>query len=308
MKNTVKVVAFILVALVVGEAGAQRRRRRPRRDRPAAAAPAKAENPASETAPTPAPASPAPATPGPTASASASTPVTTPSAPAPAPATPPPPLPRASASEGGGEGSQAPDAGSYAVRLRDLEQRINELKEQIFRSKARLSLLAETVLRGTVSGSRAIIVHNNRMGATFKLVRAVYSLDGAPIFNRTDEEGSLSERETFEILNGSIVPGDHTLSVNLEFQGWGYGIFSYLKGYHFRVRSQHTFTAPEGKTVQVQIVAYEKGGPTTSLEDRPAIQFNQAVSSGVGGEGRGVSAAPGGGAAEGAGRSAPLNP
>src|SRR5690606_34173948 len=42
---------------------------------------------------------------------------------------------------------QGMDAGSYAVRLRDLEQRINELKEQIFRSKARLSLLAETVLQ-----------------------------------------------------------------------------------------------------------------------------------------------------------------
>jgi hypothetical protein len=306
MKKTVKVVAFLLVALAVADAGAQKRRRRSRRDRPAAAAPAKTENPASETGATPAPAAPAAsATPGPTASASVPTPAT-PSAPA--PAAQPPPLPRASAPEGGGEGSQAPDAGSYAVRLRDLEQRINELKEQIFRSKARLSLLAETVLRGTVSGSRAIIVHNNRMGATFKLVRAVYSLDGAPIFNRTDEEGSLSERETFEILNGSIVPGDHTLSVNLEFQGWGYGIFSYLKGYHFRVRSQHTFTAPEGKTVQVQIVAYEKGGPTTSLEDRPAIQFNQAVSSGVGGEGRGASAGPGGGAPEGAGRSTPPNP
>src|SRR5688572_25709129 len=32
------------------------------------------------------------------------------------------------------------DAGTYAVRLRDLEQRIDALKEQIFRSKARLSL------------------------------------------------------------------------------------------------------------------------------------------------------------------------
>ena len=31
------------------------------------------------------------------------------------------------------------DAATYAVRLRDLEQRINELKEQIFRSKARLA-------------------------------------------------------------------------------------------------------------------------------------------------------------------------
>ena len=54
------------------------------------------------------------------------------------------------------------DAGTYAVRLRDLEQRINELKEQIFRSKARLSLLAETVLEGVVGGGQAVILMTYR--------------------------------------------------------------------------------------------------------------------------------------------------
>src|SRR5690606_13236335 len=83
------------------------------------------------------------------------------------------------------------DAATYAVRLRDLEQRINELKEQIFRSKARLSLLAETVLQGVVAGSQTTIVHENKMSGSYKLVKAVYALDGAPIFNRSDEEGGL---------------------------------------------------------------------------------------------------------------------
>ena len=48
----------------------------------------------------------------------------------------------------GGEESAEPEAkppadkmdkGTYTVRLRDLEDRVNRLKEQIFRSKARLS-------------------------------------------------------------------------------------------------------------------------------------------------------------------------
>ena len=170
------------------------------------------------------------------------------------------------------------DAGTYAVRLRDLEQRINELKEQIFRSKARLSLLAETVLQGVVAGAQAIIVHENRMTSSYKLVKAVYALDGAPIFNRADEEGdSLSEREEFQVYNGSIVPGEHTLTVNLEYRGHGYGIFSYLKGYRFKVRSNYNFTAPEGRAVTVRVVAYEKGGPTAPLEDRPAIRYVERV-------------------------------
>lgn len=169
------------------------------------------------------------------------------------------------------------DAGTYAVRLRDLEQRINELKEQIFRSKARLSLLAETVLQGVVAGAQAVIVHENRMSSSFRLVKAVYALDGARIFSKADEEGALGERRELDIYDGSIVPGEHTLTVNLEYRGHGYGIFSYLKGYRFRVRSNYSFTAPEGKAITIRVVGYEKGGPTAPLEERPAIRFQERI-------------------------------
>lgn len=195
----------------------------------------------------------------------------------------PPAVPDGVPSDGAAISSTPPgaaepmDAGTYAVRLRDLEQRINELKEQIFRSKARLSLLAETVLQGVVAGAQAVVVHENRMSSSYRLVRAVYALDGAPIFNRADEEGTLGEREQFDVYNGSIVPGEHTITVNLEYRGHGYGIFSYLKGYRFRVRSNYSFTAPEGRAVTLRVVGFEKGGPTAPLEERPAIRYIERV-------------------------------
>ncbi len=177
------------------------------------------------------------------------------------------------------------DAGTYAVRLRDLEQRINALKEQIFASKARLSLLAETVLQGVVAGAQAVIVHENRMSSSYRLVKAVYALDGARIFSKADEEGSLGDQQQFEVYNGSIVPGEHNITVNLEYRGNGYGIFSYLKGYRFRVRSSHSFSVPEGRTITIHAVGYEKGGPTAPLEERPAVQYSETV------EGAGTSGA-----------------
>ena len=186
------------------------------------------------------------------------------------------------------------DAESYAVRLRDLEQRINELKEQIFRSKARLSLLAETVLSHVIAGAKAVLIHRNEMGSSFKLVKAVFTLDGAPIFNKVDEEGNLGDQEERVIFDGSIVPGEHNLSVNLEYRGHGYGIFSYLKGYRFKVRSSHAFTSAEGKTITVRVVGYERGDPTTPLEDRPSIRYNERVSAGTGGGGPTKAAAAGG--------------
>lgn len=175
------------------------------------------------------------------------------------------------------DAGQSMSGEQFVVRLRDLEQRINELKEEIFRSKARLSLLAESILQNVIGGARAIIQHENQMGALYRLVRAVYSLDGAPILTRTDDNGSLAEQREFPVYNGQIGAGDHSLTVNLEYQGNGYGIFSYVKGYQFRVRSTHSFSVPEGKAIQIRVIGYEQGGPLTPHAERTAIRFQPRI-------------------------------
>ncbi len=167
--------------------------------------------------------------------------------------------------------------GTYAVRLRDLEDRVNRLKEQIFRSKARLSLLAETVLDRKIAGAKSTIIFRNEMGGSFRLVKAIFLLDGAPIFNKSDEGGSLAEQGTINLFDGPVMPGDHTLSVVLHYRGHGYGIFSYLKGYSFKTRSSRTFTVNEGKALSLDVIGYEKGGVTTPLEDRPDVRYKMSV-------------------------------
>jgi hypothetical protein len=163
------------------------------------------------------------------------------------------------------------------IRLRDLEQRVEALKEQAWRVKARVGMLKEAVLGGGI-GARATIVHENKMGGSFRLVRVIYAMDGQQIFARIDEDGSkLNDLKQIEILSGPISPGNHTLSVVLEYRGQGYGVFAYLKQYKFNVKSSHTFTAAEGKETQITVIGYEKGGITTQLKDRPAVEFKVNV-------------------------------
>jgi hypothetical protein len=54
-------------------------------------------------------------------------------------------------------------------------------------------------------------------------------------------------------------------------------VFKYLTNYKFTVRSSHTFTVSEGKQTQVTVVGYERGGVTTPLEKRPAVDFKVNV-------------------------------
>ena len=165
------------------------------------------------------------------------------------------------------------DGSASAVRLKALERNVNDLKEQVFRTRARLNLLKETVLGGVIGASRCVIKHKNEMGATFRLIKVVYSLDGVQIMNKVDDTGRLADMPEFDVYNGAIQPGNHTLTVQLVYQGSGFGVFSYLKGYKFRASSSNTFIAADGKATVVTVVGYEKGGMITNMEEKPAVEF-----------------------------------
>jgi hypothetical protein len=177
-------------------------------------------------------------------------------------------------------GSPPTDGATYAVRLRDLESQINELKEQIRRSHTRLSLLSDTILSGGVGGARAEVRFTNDMSTAFKLTRALFVLDGAVQYNKQDDTGALAEQKQIPIFSGSVPPGDHTLQVLLQLRGHGYGVFSYLRGYRFEVKSSHSFTVSEGKTIDLEAIAWEKGGVTTPLEQRPAVRYVEKIRGG----------------------------
>ncbi|WP_437332722.1 hypothetical protein [Sorangium sp. So ce394] len=247
----------------------------------AAASPGTTAAPAASPGTTAAPAASPGTTAAPAANAAQAAPATGAAAASPGTTAAPAASPGATAAPAAGAAAPAMDGPTYAVRLRDLEQRIDELKEQIRRSHTRLSLLSDTILSGGGAGSRASIRFNNELSSAFRVTRVLIVLDGAVQYNKTDQSGALAEQTEIPIFNGSVPPGDHTLQVLVNLQGNGYGVFSYLRGYRFEVRSSHSFTAVEGKTINLQAVAFEKGGVTTPLEERPAVRFVEKIVSGL---------------------------
>lgn len=165
----------------------------------------------------------------------------------------------------------------YLQQIQRIESQVNELKEEIFRSRTRLAILKESVLASGLSGTELRIVHRNQMGANFKLERILYILDGSPIRQAVDRDGELDQQEEIEILNGPIARGNHTLQVELIYRGNGFGVFSYLQSYRFTLNDVSTFRAEEGKRVTISAIGYERSGVTLELKDRPDIRFERSV-------------------------------
>ena len=168
---------------------------------------------------------------------------------------------------------------AFDARVQTLEGQVDDLKEKVLRTKARLLLLQETVLGGDLSGgAQAVILQDNEMGAAFQLESVAYALDGAPVFAKVDAKGDLAGSTELQIFSGRIVPGQHQLAVKLVYRGHGFGVFSYLEGYKFKLVSSYAFTVEPGKRTTLKVVGYDKGGITTALKDRPAIRYETKVS------------------------------
>lgn len=187
--------------------------------------------------------------------------------PAPAPAPDPAPAPPTS-----NPGDVAPENMPTAVRMRRLEQKTQALKERAWQLKARVQMLKEQVLGGGV-GAQTLIAHANEMGSSFRLIKLVYTLDGTQVLTRTDEAAeSLHKTKSFDVFAGPIAPGNHTLTATATYRGHGYGVFAYLTKYTFNARGSQSFAAGEGKMTRIECKGYEKGGATTPMEKRPAIE------------------------------------
>jgi hypothetical protein len=172
-----------------------------------------------------------------------------------------------------GEPTANPEDMAPNLRLRRLEQRVQALKERAWRAKARVGMLKENAIGGGV-GAQVQIAHSSKMGSSFRLIKLVYAVDGTQVFARSDDAAeSLYKTKSFDILNGPIAPGSHTLSVIAVYRGHGYGVFKYLTKYTFKAQASHTFTVEEGKGIKVEAIGFEKGGPRTPMEKRAAVEF-----------------------------------
>jgi hypothetical protein len=173
------------------------------------------------------------------------------------------------------------DGPTYTVRLRDLAERIDELKEKLRRHRTKLALLSDSILESGGGEARIAVRFASELTSTFRVSRVLVLLDGAVLLSRVDPAGAGSDPLEIPIFNGFVTPGDHTVQVVVNLQGDGHGVFPYMNAYRFEVRSSHSFTAIEGKTIKLDLVPYEKGTVTTPFEERPALRYGEKVADGV---------------------------
>ena len=136
----------------------------------------------------------------------------------------------------------ATGSAAYRSKILELNGRVNDLKEKFFEQRRVLPSSKKMCSQRQLQGPKGRFYHVNNMGPSYVLEKVVYSYDGVPLQSLVDVDGDLNDKEEIELSTGPLTPGSHTLSVMMVYRGNGFGVFSYLKGYVYTLRSSHTFS------------------------------------------------------------------
>ena len=132
-----------------------------------------------------------------------------------------------------------------------------------------------------LDGVRPVRVETrNQMGKRFRLISAVFLMDGVQILNlRPPPTGARDRHRALEI---TMPRGQHALTVILTYQGRSVGLFSYIDNYKFRsVATYQFYLEPADGQPLINIVARERPGMFVAVENKPMVEISAPFGLGV---------------------------
>lgn len=157
--------------------------------------------------------------------------------------------------------------------MSDLEQDVNALKEDVFRSKAQLRELEEASLRGKVSGSKGSIDFDNQAQGIFALVSGEFYVDDRLVYKVVADPKKSVEK--LRIFDDALLPGEHTLRIKLQYKGSDKALaqpFKYFQDYKFDLESTEKLPVEYGKTTVARVSVVDKGYFKADIKERLSLQ------------------------------------
>lgn len=165
----------------------------------------------------------------------------------------------------------------HVMVLERIDNKADDVQRKIAALKDRVDLLRESVVVGSITPSRTIIVHKSDLGDSFDIESLEYKLDGEVIFTKSVKDGAINVQQEFEVLNGFLTPGEHLFEVGIVLKGSGRGFFAYFLGYRFRLSSKYRLSVAEGRLTKLVVTPYPRPDVSLKPKERLAIKYDIGV-------------------------------
>ncbi|MCB0307895.1 MAG: hypothetical protein KDD48_00870 [Bdellovibrionales bacterium] len=161
------------------------------------------------------------------------------------------------------------------TNLQSIEEEVNALKEQVYKTKVKLKEVESATIRGKITGSKGIIDFQNIDKGIFAFVSGEFYVDNKLVYKVTANEKKPIEQ--LRVFDRSLSPGDHKLKVKLKYKGSDQStakVFKYFQDYLFDLESVEDFPVEYGKTSVAKINVVDKGYFNANIKERLVMDVN----------------------------------
>jgi len=155
------------------------------------------------------------------------------------------------------------------LRLHTLEEKVSRLKEQVFRSKARLTSIRETLSKSSEKSARISVTLSNRLAERYLLVDVTVLLDGAPLGLR---QPIANDRVEQPLYDGFLPPGAHRIHATVVMRQ-----NAQLDVGQIKTESEFEFDLRHQAEQKLLLTASISGSADKKVNFSPALSWSQRV-------------------------------
>ena len=156
----------------------------------------------------------------------------------------------------------------YQNEIKEFDKIINKINEDIKKEKKDINFLKTSLINNEISASKLVVKLINKDDGFFKITKLNITMNG----NKILSDKSLDKKE-LTLFNESSSPGLYTFNFDLYVEGAGYGIFTYMKSYKFRIKRTVKVKVHDIGKSKLNIIIYKKGEDSKHPEKMLGIKI-----------------------------------
>jgi len=150
----------------------------------------------------------------------------------------------------------------YKEEIKEFDNIINNINKDIKKEEKEINFLKNSLINNDISSSKLVVKLQNKDNSYFKILEAKITMNGNEIYNNKN-----IDKKNITIFNNSSDPGTYTFYFDLLVTGSGYGIFTYMKSYKFRVKRTIKVEVHSLGKSELEFIIYKKEGDNKHPEN-----------------------------------------
>jgi len=141
----------------------------------------------------------------------------------------------------------------YKEDIKEFDRELDKINKELKQEEKDIAYLKNNLINNEISTSKLIVKLINKDDGFFKITNVKITMNGNVIFKKSE-----LNKKNITIFKDSSDPGTYTFNFQFTVEGAGYGIFTYMKSYKYKINQTKVIEVKDIRNTELNLIIYKK--------------------------------------------------